>query len=123
MHAYNVNLILFRQLSVVLLAILITACGGTFLIEQPGGSYMEFYDKMEWLYRQVPVTWLLHANMYSEIESIMLKVYIVCSTFVVLCIYSRSLRLPMLHAGISSELVDGALWAYVAEETQSFHQQ
>lgn len=45
------------QLSVILLAVLICALGGTFFIEQPGGSYMEFYDKMEWLYARLPAPW------------------------------------------------------------------
>ena len=40
-----------------LLCLLIVARGGTFMLEQPGGSYMEYYDKMIWLYSQVPVFW------------------------------------------------------------------
>lgn len=42
-------------LRTVLLCVLITAMGGAFLIEQPGSSYMEFYDKMRWLYEHIPV--------------------------------------------------------------------
>lgn len=45
-------------LSVVLLALLVVARGGSFMVEQPGGSYMEYYDKMMWLYQRVPVIWL-----------------------------------------------------------------
>lgn len=45
-------------LRTVLLAVLIVAMGGTFFIEQPGGSYMEYYEKLRWLYKVVPVIWL-----------------------------------------------------------------
>ena len=44
-----------QALRTVLLALLITAMGGAFFIEQPGSSYMEFYDKMRWLFDTVPV--------------------------------------------------------------------
>ena len=27
------------------------------MVEQPGGSLMEFYDKMEWLFKNRPVSW------------------------------------------------------------------
>lgn len=40
----------------MLLATLISACGGSFFIEQPGGSLIEYYDKMVWLFRRVPVS-------------------------------------------------------------------
>ncbi|CAK9065014.1 unnamed protein product, partial [Durusdinium trenchii] len=39
----------------VLIALLIAARGGTFFVEQPGGSYMEYYDKMQWLFDRLPV--------------------------------------------------------------------
>lgn len=38
-----------------LLALLICARGGTFFLEQPRGSLMEYYDKLQWLTRRLPV--------------------------------------------------------------------
>lgn len=59
------------DLSVVLLAVLITARGGSFLIEQPGGSYMEYYDKMQWLFDRLPVSW---QNIYV-VEPVVCDIY------------------------------------------------
>lgn len=42
------------KLRAVLLALLCVAHGGSFMLEQPGSSMMEFYEKMQWLYKQVP---------------------------------------------------------------------
>ena len=56
---------MFTQLlSSVLICILIVARGGTFFLEQPGGSYMEYFDKMRWLYERVPVSW--HHNVKTS---------------------------------------------------------
>ncbi|CAE7829649.1 unnamed protein product [Symbiodinium sp. CCMP2592] len=44
----------------VLLAVLITALGGTFMIEQPGSSLMRYYFRMQWLFRQLPASWLFY---------------------------------------------------------------
>ena len=41
-----------------LLCALVVALGGTFFIEQPGSSLMEYYDKMVWLSRVLPVSGL-----------------------------------------------------------------
>ena len=38
-----------------LIGLLVACRGGSFMVEQPGGSYMEYYDKMVWLYSKVPV--------------------------------------------------------------------
>ena len=38
----------------VLLALLVAARGGSFMLEQPGGSMMEYYDKLVWLAGRVP---------------------------------------------------------------------
>ena len=46
-----------QHLRTVLICALIVARGGTFFLEQPGGSYMEYFDKMRWLYERVPVPW------------------------------------------------------------------
>ena len=40
----------------VLLCALVTALGGSFFVEQPGSSLMEYYDKMVWLSRVLPVS-------------------------------------------------------------------
>ena len=45
----------------MLLAILAVARGGTFMIEQPGGSLMEFFPKLTWLYKQTPVPRQIYA--------------------------------------------------------------
>lgn len=39
-----------------MLALLCVARGGTFLIEQPGGSLMEYYEKLVWLFDRVPAS-------------------------------------------------------------------
>ena len=71
----------------VLLALLIAARGGTFLIEQPGGSYMEFYDKMAWLYDKVPVFWL--SDFFPnplDMKPFALSTWIVCCDLIlILC--------------------------------------
>ena len=42
------------------MALLITALGGTFMIEQPGSSLMRYYFRMQWLFRQLPASWLFY---------------------------------------------------------------
>ena len=59
-----------QHLSTVLICALICARGGTFFLEQPGGSYMEYFDKLQWLYERVPVSWhhnvkRSHGSVYS----------------------------------------------------------
>ena len=47
-----------QTLRMVLVALLVASRGGSFMIEQPGGSMMEYYEKMRWLYDVIPVLWL-----------------------------------------------------------------
>ena len=52
-----------------LLCLLIVARGGTFMLEQPGGSYMEYYDKLRWLYSHVPVFWRQPFSLFAKLVS------------------------------------------------------
>ena len=45
----------------VLLMGLTVACGGSFLLEQPGSSVMADYFRMAWFCRQIRVAWLIYA--------------------------------------------------------------
>ena len=102
-------------LRTVLLALLITAMGGAFFIEQPGSSYMEFYDKMRWLFDKVPVIRphfrecqlamrCSHTHTHANNSSRPSGIYNPDDK----CHSRESSSLPSL--GIQMLLVDGSLW-------------